>query len=484
MKAGLLDRLRAQFRTQSLRGEDVALWWQLPDDNHRVASPWKQLVVDLVQPPTFSQWHTKVAAARITHYDGLRGPVTRTGYLAVVASAMAAVGAPWWIWVLLVPAVMQVALEFLAYPYPSRGPERRRTSRILPARYERLQGNLNIPALIGLLADPLNLIAVNLAPSGGDVGWVKIAALAAAIGYLNSSLAGLLLDVANYTEASAMPMIFHTMRPWVPLLSWASVVAMVTVGVELGRWEPAMVPVAYLATVLALALGVTVRNHDRMVFATVVPARDAIEDGREDLGRVLHDEFGPIKAAAEGTAQIKEVPRQWATQLAALPAMLTYFHTRTGIRDSRQMSLDYLAEEILEPYGLWEFVSYDVSWGELSLGDHQTAITMATALLHNVGQALSKPEFAGHRRDIVLEGYSSGSGLELRYHLAVRDHLPPIDNWCPPRKSLTELRELLRTEHHGDLVQETLVDGSKRIVATWSDRALPAPLELFKWEQQ
>ncbi|MCV7083785.1 hypothetical protein [Mycolicibacterium insubricum] len=244
MKAGLLDRLRAQFRTQSLRGEDVALWWQLPDDNHRVASPWKQLVVDLVQPPTFSQWHTKVAAARITHYDGLRGPVTRTGYLAVVASAMAAVGAPWWIWVLLVPAVMQVALEFLAYPYPSRGPERRRTSRILPARYERLQGNLNIPALIGLLADPLNLIAVSLAPSGGDVGWVKIAALAAAIGYLNSSLAGLLLDVANYTEASAMPMIFHTMRPWVPLLSWASVVAMVTVGVELGRWEPAMVPVA------------------------------------------------------------------------------------------------------------------------------------------------------------------------------------------------------------------------------------------------
>ncbi|MCV7083786.1 hypothetical protein [Mycolicibacterium insubricum] len=199
---------------------------------------------------------------------------------------------------------------------------------------------------------------------------------------------------------------------------------------------------------------------------------------------MLHDEFGPIKAAAEGTAQIKEVPRQWATQLAALPAMLTYFHTRTGIRDSRQMSLDYLAEEILEPYGLWEFVSYDVSWGELSLGDHQTAITMATALLHNVGQALSKPEFAGHRRDIVLEGYSSGSGLELRYHLAVRDHLPPIDNWCPPRKSLTELRELLRTEHHGDLVQETLVDGSKRIVATWSDRALPAPLELFKWEQQ
>ena len=116
-------------------------------------------------------------------------------------------------------------------------------------------------------------------------------------------------------------------------------------------------PLAYLCAGLTLLLGSTIRNHDRIVSAAVVPARHAIEAGREDLGRVSHDQFGRIKAAAEGAAQIPQMPFEWANDLAALPALLTHFHTRTGIYESDRMELDYLASRILEPYGIWEALS-------------------------------------------------------------------------------------------------------------------------------
>jgi len=72
----------------------------------------------------------------------------------------------------------------------------------------------------------------------------------------------------------------------------------------------------------------------------------------------------------------------------------------------------------------------------------------------------------------VLEGHTTGDGRDLRYHLAVRDHLPLIndDDWCTDGGTLAALRSWLREDFNGDLTQENVGDGTKRITASWGDR--------------
>ena len=460
-----------------MRDQDQRHWWQLPDDKTLNRSPWRQLTVDLVTPATFSAWHRKVAESRVKRYDRLRPTVTRAVALAAIAGGIAVVGAPWWVWVMLAPALMQVTLELSTHPYlPESAPEPR--WRIIALTRDVFRDSFgkmmfNVTGAIGMLACPLNIVATAWAHPGGDLGWVKVGALAAAIFYLNSGLGSVFLDPPNYSEASATPHWLHALRAYAPLLSLVVVSAIVAVSVADGRWAPAMAPVAFLCTGLTLLLGSTIRNHDRLVAAAILPAREAIEEGREDLGRMMHDQLGPVKAAAEGAAQVENIPIKWSSALASLPAMLTHFHTRTGLYDSERMNLEYLAERVLEPYGIWEHLSCDLTWGELSKADHQTAVTMATALLHNVGQAHSDPDTAGYPKDLVLEGYTTGTGRNKHYHLAVRDHLPPITDWCPPGRSMDELRTFLRTEHDGDLTQEIFDDGTKRLIASWADVSIP-----------
>lgn len=469
--------LRQQWEPQGRHDQDQRHWWQLPDDETLTSSPWRQLVVDLASPATFSPWHRKVVESRVKKYDRLRPAVTRALALSTLAVGIAVVGAPWWVWLMLVPALTQVALELSTHSYlPESAPEPglriiALTRDVFRKSFGRLM--FNVTGAIGALACPLNVLAAAWANPGADLGWVKVGALAAAIFYLNSGLGSAFLDSPNYSESSRTPNWLHGLRPFVPLLSLTIVVAIVALSVGMGRWEPALVPIAYLCTGLTLLLGSTIRNHDRLIAAAVPVARDAIEDGREDLGRMMHDQVGPIKAAAEGAAQIDVVPAKWRALLASLPALLTHFHTRTGIFDSERMDLPYLAERVLEPYGIWEHLSVELSWGELSKADHQTAVTMATALLHNAGQRLSDTTAAGCSKDLVLQGYTTGSGTGKFHHLALLDHLPPIADWCPAGRSMDELRTLLRTEHDGDLTQEILGEDAKRIVATWADVSIP-----------
>lgn len=482
--------LHEQWEPQERRDQDERHWWQLPSDEALTASPWRQLVVDLTTPATFSPWHRKIAESRVKKYDRLRPTVTRALALLAVAAGIAVVGGPWWVWPMLAPALAQVALELSTHPYlPESAPEPRlRIIALTRDVFRKSFGRLmfNVTGAIGALACPLNVVAAAWAEPGAGVGWAKVGALAAAIFYLNSGLGAVFLDPPNYSESSEMPKGLHSLRPVVPLLSLVIVVAIVAGSVGAGRWEPALAPVAYLCCGLTLVLGSTIRNHDRLISAAVPVARDAIEDGREDLGRMMHDQVGPIKAAAEGAAQIGGVPTKWRALLASLPALLTHFHTRTGIFDSERMELPYLAERVLEPYGIWEHLSFDLSWGDLGKADHQTAVTMTTALLHNAGQQLSDPAAAGYSKHLALQGYTTCSGSQTWYHLALLDHLPPITDWCPAGRSMDELRTLLRTEHDGDLTQEVLDEGTKRIVATWADISIPDgygdPLE-DPWER-
>jgi hypothetical protein len=471
---------KSQFvRSHTRRDEDLEHWWQLPDDRTRTRSPWAQLVVDLVTPATFSEWHEKVAESRVKAYDRLRPPVTRALLLCLIIGGLGVLKAPWWCWVMLIPALAQVLLEIYLdrYVFDSARDARWRWLRSIRdmtnAHFQTML--LNASGILGIAACPLNVVAVCMAPAGGDYGWVKIGGLAAAILYLNSGLASALLDPPNYTENSVMPPVMHWIRPYAPLISYVIVTGMATASTVLHRWQPALAPVAYLCAALTLLLGSTLRNHDRMIAAAAPIAREAVQAGRLELGGVVHDDLGPTKAAAEAVSLADGVAYQHAVELQALAAYLTHFNARVGIYASQRMELSYLVEKLIGPYGISRRdVSYDIRWGaeQMRKQDHRVAVRMTTALVHNVGQTLRRKEFRDIPKAFVLEGYTTGNGRDLRYHLAVRDHLPTIGDtdWCAEGGTLAALRSWLREDFNGDLTQEDLSDGTKRIIASWADR--------------
>lgn len=480
----MLRRVRRWLRSQFLepharRNEDLEYWWQLPDDPTRISSRWLQLLMDLVAPATFSEWHEMIAERRVEAYDRLRPVVVRMASLGVIMAAFTVLRAEMWTWLALLPSAIQVLLEIYLQGYHSKsaGDPRWQVVRAMRdyARNRFQTMTLNVTGIIGTVACPLNVIAVSSAPAGGDAGWIKIAALAAAVFYLNSGLASVFLDPPNYTETSVMPPFMHTLRPYAPLISYLISTAIIAVSVEGHRWEHAMVPIAYLCTALTLLLGGTLRNHDRMIAAAAHVGRNAVEAGRKELGGVVHDDLGPAKAAAESVSRLDGVAYRDAVDLQALSAFLTHFSTRVGIFAAQRMELGYLAKKILSPYGVSaRNVACDIRWNEQTLRkeDHRIAVRMTTALIHNVGQAFQKEENRYAPKKVVLEGHTSGSGRDVRYHVAVRDPLRPIPpaDWCPDGSTLAALREWLRDTFNGDLTQEVCSDGTKRIVASWGDR--------------
>jgi hypothetical protein len=399
--------------------------------------------------------------------------------LIVITAALVVLRAPLWTGLLLLPALIQTLLETYLQKYHSLEAPDPRLSPLRRARdYARRHFQtmtLNVTGIVGTFACPLNIIAVCVFPAGGDHGWVKVAALAAAVFYLNSGLASVFLDPPNYTENSVMPPLVHVVRPYVPLLSYLAVTAIIAASVTGDLWEPPMVPIAYLSAALTLLVGGTIRNHDRMIAAAAHVARTAIEAGREDLGGLVHDDLGPAKAAAETVSDVPGVDYRDAVELRSLSSYLTHFSTRVGLFDAQRMELSYLARKIASPCGISpRNVSDDLGWDTQAMRkeDYRVAVRMTTALVQNVGQVLQKGQHRAVPKKIALQGFTTGEGRDLRYHLAVLDHLPSIPDadWCADGGTLAALRQWLRDTFHGDLTQEDLDNGTKRIIATWGDR--------------
>ncbi|WNG81139.1 hypothetical protein C6A86_023560 [Mycobacterium sp. ITM-2016-00316] len=479
---------RAQFvDAHTWRDVDLVHWWQMPNDETRTTSPWLQLPVDLITRATFSDWHDKVAVARVRGYDRLRPYVARLAFLLAITVALVVLDARWWCLVLLIPGWVQVVLEIYLYRFIHRDTEPRweivRDMRDMADEHHQTK-LLNVTGLLGVLACPLNVVAVAISPPGGDLAAVKIISLAAATLYVNSGLASSFLDPANYTETSTMPPIMHRVRPAVPLLSLAVVVAIVAVGHHYGRWEPEMLPLAYAAATLTLLLGVTIRNHDRVVAAAAGVAREAVIDARRELGGVVHDDLNAAKSAVRVVRAIPQVPYREAIDLAAFEAYLTHLSARVGIDASPTLSIEDLVEKIASPYGLGPGdITCTITWpADIRRENQAVAIRMATALVHNAGQALHKGEHLDSPKIVEVAGFTTGAGHDLKYHLAVRDHLPLVapQRWCTDGSTLESLRDWLDDTFDGELNQEDMGDGTKRIIASWRDRP---PVRSYGWDE-
>ncbi|OBJ98318.1 hypothetical protein A5746_07820 [Mycolicibacterium conceptionense] len=476
---GLRRWLRSQFvDSHTWRDVDLEHWWQMPDDDSRTASPWLQLAVDQVTRATFSEWHEKVAEERVRHYDRLRPYATRAVLLTVIVAGLGVLQAEWWCWLMVMPALLQVALEIYLHRFVH---ETLDDPRWVVVRWMRDIADshhrtklLNVTGMLGTLACPLNVLAISLGPPGGDLGWVKVVAFATAIFYLNSGLSSVFLDPANFTETSTMPPVMHRIRPYAPLLSLCSVLAMVGIGTYFDRWTSATAPLGYAGSALTLLLGSAVRNHDRVVAAAAAIGRQAVIAGRRELGRVVHDDLNGAKAAVESVRQVPGVEYRDSVELAALEAFLTHFSTRVDIDAGLTLSLTDLVEKIASPYGLGPSdIRCDIGWpSDIRRENHAIAVRMTTALVHNALQALNEVANLDVPRSISVSGSTTGSSHTLRYHLAVGDCLPPIaaDRWCAQGTTLAALSEWLSDTFNGVLDQEVLGNGTKRIVASWYDR--------------
>lgn len=474
MLRSLLAHTRAQFEPQTRRDEGQN-WWKLPSDGTRTDSAWRQLIVDLIAPATFSRWHRDIAASRVENYDRLRPPITRAILILVVAACLAPLSPPWWLWTMFLPAAAQVALEISLNNYfrasSSAPPPMLEQVRNL-ARENYNKRLLNITGVIGVIACPANIIAVTVSPSGGEDGWLKIAALGAAVLYVGSGLASTFLDPPNFSERSRMPVLMHTIRPYVPAVSCLVVTAIVAMSVAHGRWQAELIPIAYLTALLTLLLGSKLRDHDRMIGAAIPVARNAIVAGRADFARATHDELNTVNSAARRIAAWDGIPFRDATTLAMLPSLLSHVHQRVEIDSPRMvLPLESHAQKVFDRYRVPEgSVSYRFTWGDLSDEDHNIALRLLGSLCLNVAQALETQAHVSNTVVIRGETFDGEDGGQ-RYLLSIQDWLPPIGvaQWCRAGTTMAALRTFLHEEYGGTLAQEIRPDGSKLIVATWAD---------------
>lgn len=113
---GLQKRVRLWLRghfvePQGWRSQDLEYWWQLPGDATRTRSRWLQLLVDLVALTTCSEWHERIAECRIEMYDGLRPSVAQAVAVSVIIATLWGLGTPISLWLLIIPAAIQIPLK-------------------------------------------------------------------------------------------------------------------------------------------------------------------------------------------------------------------------------------------------------------------------------------------------------------------------------------------------------------------------------------
>jgi len=386
---------------------------------------------------------------------------------------------------MLVPAAAQVSVEVLLHKYvvdntPSPAAWRRAV-KLGQDNFE--SALLNVPGLIGTVACPTNVIFAASLPPGDTRGWAKVAALGAAIFYLNSGLCGTFLDPPNYTEASSMPEFMHSVRPYVPTISCAVVEGIVATSILTGRWEPHYRPIAVLTGLLTLLLGSTLRNHDRLLDASQRTLSDAISDARRDMATLTHDDLQEYKEVITAVALSGSSPTyDQAEVMLRFPAALRTVlqekvdpdHDSTGL-----VPLDQLPKQITRATaGQWITVESDIRFGRLSRNHALLAQSVVTGLCWNAAQAIQRAGFPDDCSHLVVRGWSDGHGRDRRYFLLIKDLLPLV-----PAEVLEQSRSFRGVRSRveaagGTLTQESSPTGGKAFVASWPDWTRPRPLYL------
>lgn len=437
-------------------------------DTKRAADPWRQVWRDLVASAPVSHWATGVTRARIEHYDQIRPPLTRGALLAAiwVVAAFADSISPWTV-VLLSIGVVQTFLEiYLDFQLNNGEPRwalvRRMTRVLLDWQWE--QTLINVTGVIGAVAVVSNLVAVLFLIGPNEPGWVKVAALLAAVAYGNSGVLAVLTDVTYFSVHQRIPRVVVLGRAHVWLLAGLVLAVLVAVSIASGRWSQADVPYAWLCCGLVYMIGLKTRDYDRLLRASSQQALHHMTEARKRLAQDFHDDittwrtFNRLSRDEEGVSPTHRLQLVELASRATLAAIEMADETR-WIAQGKQLSVtgrvEWLAKDLSVP------IEHDIALGELSNSNLETVRQVLTTVLINAAQAMASTNV----KDQPIKVRARVA--DDRIVLAVSDPLPLAsdDRWCRKGSTTYTMRERVRALR-GDLTQVERPPG-KEIRAEW-----------------
>jgi hypothetical protein len=442
---------------------------------------WRQIVQDIVAAAPETDWARTVADVRVRTYDRIRPFVTRATLLAVVITTSAVLpGTRWWLWVMLVPAAVQIFLEILLEEPSNHDEEpklggkdpRRPLVRLLFRNHELLQANAT-----GLLGGPATVLLVlgqvfGTGPDGRP--WVKVAGFVAALLYTNSALLGPLVDVVVYSSLQKTPQWLRRSRPllWVPVT--LIVVAVVALSVRAGVWPAEAVPYAYLACLIPVGIGYRIREYERAVDCAGLVAAASISAANRRSALDLHGIVQPFKVNVEQLLD-HAVPGRERAELINFFAVMRAVHERVrqpgvDLQHGIMPPLDMIVRRsfgktMLRPAPVLDLLQLD----DLDGDNLHFAQQVLTTLGDNAAQAYAEQPNLMNRPLRIVARHQDGF---VRISVTDALELIPDDVWNDSHQTVFALREDLEAAG-GNLEQILALDGGKTIVATWVPELRP-----------
>jgi hypothetical protein len=461
-------------------------------DRARVSNPWQQIARDMFAAAPMSHWACDVTTVRIRDYDQIRAFVTRGALLAVVAALLAvAPGTSWWTFALLVPAAVQVVLE-IVLNFQLAAPETTRTRALKPlvdiAEKAHSHTLVNVTGLIGGAAVPANLVAVCYFSGPGAPSWAKVLALGAAAAYGASGILSFLTDSTHYSahmSPSTPYRVFHAVRPHVWLLILVAMTAIVAGSIASHRWAPEMVPLAWATCLFPAVIGMKVRDYERMLRASSELLPDVQRAAKELLSKDFHNTYTDIRVFNRDLARNVDIPAEIRVKAAALAPLISMMSEAVDheqwVSQQERPSLTGIVDKCGSDGGLK--VSSDIRLDDVTSDNYATARTLVTALLVNVSQAVKRKRLESATADerwLDVRVSVTGGIRDGHVHIAVRDPLPLIDDWCHEGSMTRYLHEDLLARGGSGLRQHPVdVDNpaaGKEIRASWPVKRAPLSL--------
>lgn len=450
---------------------------------------WKQPFIDLTLPRTPSDWLGQVAHERAFVYDRIRQFVARLGLAALIAACFTQLDVSWWAWVLLTPALLQGVSEIILEkpvrrtlhqkaPSPGRGFVNW-ASRIQWRAYGRK--TLNVTGQIGAAAAIANVIAVLFGTRATDgTGWLKVAAFTVAMLYVNSGASGPLTEDTVYEKGHWGPAL-RIGRPFAWPFAVAIAAGLVAWSHAAVLWPSSTLPYTYMVCALPYALGLRIREHDRVANAAGRLVRAANEEKVKYIGLELHNLTSTlVKGPIDRILKLDGIRPADALVLQGFLDDIEHAHTKAR----RAVSLDQESTLLPSPatvitrkcaaFGIDPRLHIDlpesdddrrvgervVEWGyETQLARH-----VMVALADNAVDAYEQhPEIA----EPVVDVFARIEGGDVLVAVSDMLDLVPDDLWNAPIGILAAARTMITVDRDGTLRQTPNDSGGKTIEARW-----------------
>jgi len=459
----------------------------------RVENSWRQILRDMTAPAPMSHWAAEVTTRRIARYDRIRPYATRGVLLVMVAVFLAlAPGTSCWTWMLLLPSAVQVVLEISIEPFvgtiDANGNALLKSIAAI-AESAHAQTLINVTGVIGAVAVPCNIVAVAYLSGPGLPTWPKVVALAAAAAYGVSAITSFLADATHYSAHQSPRRgyrIFRAVRPHAWLIVMVVMTAMVAGSIAAGRWASEMVPLAWALCVVPFLIGTKQRDYERVLRASAEHLPEVQAGAKRALSKDYHNTNTDIRTFNRELAKDESVPAAIRVRAASLAPLISLMSEAIDhdqwAKQQQRPSLAGIAGKHASDAAL--SLTVDIRLDDLQPHNYELARTLISALLVNVGQAASKARQAQVARgetpsDVPVTVV--GAIRDGLVHIAVRDPLPPIIDWCHDGSTTAWLHaDLLRHGSQDGLTQH-VVDSDdpskgKEIRASWPVKKPPKKL--------